>query len=114
MARKDNKPYEFDGREFTSIKHLSEYCGVHEKTITARLRRGFSVEKACEKIDLRHSLYEHQGETKPLCQICKEEEKDYYLVSNRLKYGYSLEKALNKKKIITRQGNPYYCLRYLI
>ena len=35
-----NNVYIYDGKKFSSIKQLSEYTGVHEKTITARLKRG--------------------------------------------------------------------------
>ena len=34
-----NNVYIYDGKKFSSIKQLSEYTGVHEKTITARLKR---------------------------------------------------------------------------
>ena len=44
--------YELEGKEFYSVRELAEYCGVNEKTITARLRRGLSVEAACEKKNL--------------------------------------------------------------
>ena len=43
---------------------------------------------------------------KSISEICKEQEKDAALVKNRLKYGYSLEDALNRPKKITRQGIP--------
>lgn len=45
--------YVYEGREFSSIRKLSEYVNVNEKTLTARLRKGMSVEEACQKADLR-------------------------------------------------------------
>lgn len=96
--------YELDGLEFHSIKELSEYCGVHEKTITARIRRGMSVKDACKKKDFRCTYYSYENRDISLCCICKEEEKSYELVNNRLKYGYSLNDALNKPKKISKQG----------
>lgn len=95
--------YEVTGKEFHSIKDLAEYFGVHEKTITARLRRGMSAEEACLQTDLRCSYAE---DNKSISQICKEQEKDDALVRNRLRYGYSLQEALNKPKKISRQGKP--------
>lgn len=103
---KSKNVYEIGGLEFHSIKELSEYSGVNEKTITARLRRGISVEDACKKKDLRCTYYSYENEEKPLCQICDEEEKNQELVRNRLKYGYSLKEALNKPKKISKQGKP--------
>lgn len=96
--------YILDNKEFYSIKELAKYSGVNEKTITARLRRGMSVSEACEKRDLRCTYFLYQDEKKPLCQICEEQEKDSDLVRNRLKYGYSLNDALNKPKKISKQG----------
>ena len=101
---KNKNVYEIDGMKFYSIKKLAEYSGVHEKTITARLRRGMSVEDACKKKDLRCTYYSYEKEEKPLCRICEEEEKNCELVRNRLKYGYSLKDALNKPKKISKQG----------
>ena len=98
--------YELDGKQFHTIKELAEYCGVNEKTITARLRKGMSVKEACEKKDLRCTYYSYKNEEKALCKICEEEEKNQELVRNRLKYGYSLKDALNKPKKISRQGKP--------
>lgn len=98
--------YSLNGAEFHSIKALSVYCGVNEKTITARLRRGMSVEDACEKIDGRCAYYMDEGERKSITQICKEQSKCRELVANRLKYGYTLNEALNKPKKVSRQGRP--------
>ena len=36
--------YEFDGKEFGSLKDLAKYAGINEKTLTARIRRGMPVE----------------------------------------------------------------------
>lgn len=105
MPRHNNE-YFYDGRTFASLKALSQYTGVHEKTITARLRRGMSVEEACNSKSLRCRYYSDHGEEKSLTQICKEQAKDVDLVKNRLKYGYSLHQALNKPKRISRQGAP--------
>ena len=54
--------YEFDGKEFSSLKVLAEYVGINEKTLTARIRRGMSVEQACQKTDLRCRYCVDQGE----------------------------------------------------
>lgn len=98
--------YSIDGKDFYSIKELADYVGKNEKTITARLRRGMSVEEACDLKDLRCKYLPHKNEEKALCKICEEEEKDRELVQNRLKYGYSLNDALNKPKKISKQGQP--------
>lgn len=98
--------YCFDDKEFNSIKALSKYCGVHEKTITARLRKGMTVEQACEKTDRRCTYYNDGTIDKSVSQICREQSKNEELVRNRLARGYTLDEALNKPKKIHKQGNP--------
>lgn len=98
--------YHYDNREFHSLRQLAEYVGINEKTITARLRRKMSIEEACNKIDLRCTYYLDDGVKKSITQICKEKSKDEVLVRNRLKYGYSLNEALNNPKKISKQGTP--------
>lgn len=98
--------YELDGMEFSSIKALSAYSGVHEKTITARLRRNMSVKEACINKDFRCNYMPYKNSEQSICQICDTEEKPQELVYNRLRYGYSLTDALNKPKKISRQGKP--------
>lgn len=92
--------YEYDNKKFTSISQLAAYTGVNVKTLTARLRRGMNIEDACKQTDCRCTYFED----KSITQICKENCKSRELVSNRLKYGYSLHDALNCPKKITRQG----------
>jgi hypothetical protein len=103
MAR---RVYVYEGREFSSIRKLSEYVNINEKTLTARLRKGMSVEEACQKADLRCSYYVDGGKEKSIAQICREQAKNADLIRNRLKYGYSLNDALNKPKKISKQGIP--------
>ena len=98
--------YSYDNKNFHSIKDLAKYVNVNEKTLTARLRRGLSIEAACEKSDLRCTYYLDHGKQKSLTQICQEQSKSRELVMNRLKYGYSLHDALNKPKKTSRQGRP--------
>lgn len=99
--------YEYDNKEFNSIKKLSEYCGVNEKTLLKRLKRGMCVEDACKKTDLRCNYQtDKDGNLKSITEVCKEQLKNRELVQNRLKYGYSLNDALNKPKNITKQGKP--------
>ena len=101
-----NNTYEYDNKTFSSIKALSNYVGMNEKTVTARLRRGLSIEKACDPklLNKRYSMYD--GVEKSITQICREQDKDIDLVNNRLKRNYGLNEALNKPKKITRQGSP--------
>lgn len=99
--------YEYDNKLFSSLKKLAKYVGMNEKTLTARLRRGMSIDEACEKKDLRCSYYEDSdGIKKPLSQICREHSKNEGLIRNRIKYGYSLNKAMNTPKKISKQGKP--------
>lgn len=93
-----NNTYLYNNIEFYSIKSLATYVGVGEKTITARLRRGMTVEEACQKKDLRCHLYPDGDEEKSISKICKEQIKDSDLIYNRLKRGYTLNEALNKPK----------------
>lgn len=90
--------YILDGKEFTSIRSLSQHSKVNEKTITARLRRGWSVEEACRPGDRRSSW------DVTLNQVCRDQKKNSDLVRNRLSRGYNLHDALNKPKSITKQG----------
>lgn len=98
--------YKYDGKDFFSIRELSEYTKINEKTLTARLRRGMPIENACENIDLRCSYHLDDGVKKSVTQICKDHDKDVDLVKNRLRYGYSLNDALNRPKKISKQGIP--------
>ena len=98
--------YIYDSKEFGSIKSLAQYVGKNEKTITARLRKGMTVEKACDLDDLRCSYYKDGDTRKSITQICEEHSKDESLIYNRLHYGYSMNDALNKPKKITKQGAP--------
>lgn len=100
------KIYQYDGKEFSSIKELAEYVDMNEKTLTARLRRGMSIEEACDQSDFRCSYYEDGDARKSIAQICKEQKKDAALIRNRLSYGYSFNDALNTPKKISRQGRP--------
>ena len=99
-------PYEYDNKDFTSIKALSEYVGINEKTLTARLRRGMSLEDACKGTDFRCTYFKEEGKEKSIVEICMDNEKSQELVRNRLKYGYSMQDALNKPKKVTKQGRP--------
>ncbi|MDY4838331.1 MAG: hypothetical protein SO160_02130 [Lachnospiraceae bacterium] len=98
--------YIYDNKEFCSIKSLAQYVGKNEKTITARLRKGMTVEEACNADDLRCSYYKDGDIRKSITQICEEHSKDEFLIYNRLRYGYSINDALNKPKKVTKQGAP--------
>ncbi|MCR5837045.1 MAG: hypothetical protein K6G88_11110 [Lachnospiraceae bacterium] len=98
--------YEYENQEFSSIRLLAAYVGIHEKTLTARLRRGMSIKEACENKDLRCHYLQQGLEENSIAQICRDNNKDIDLVRNRLKYGYSINEALNKPKKISRQGKP--------
>lgn len=98
-------PYFLDGKEFSSIKKLSEYTGVNEKTITKRLKRGLTVDEACKQSDLRCNYNINiDGENKSLSDICREKKRDYAFISNRLSYGYDISEALSAPKKVTKQG----------
>lgn len=98
--------YVYDDREFHSIRELAEYTGMNEKTITARLRRGMTIEEACRQEDFRCACYEEGGRSQSISQICRDQSKDEWLVRNRLKYGYTMDDALHKPKKVTKQGTP--------
>lgn len=65
-----------------------------------------TLEKACNTKDFRCHYFHVDGIDKSITQICGEQAKNAELVSNRLKYGYSMHDALNKPKKLTRQGQP--------
>lgn len=99
--------YVYEDKEFPSIRALAKYTGVHEKTLTARLRRGIPIDEACRKEKMGRRYFEDKDNVKKsLVEICREQEKEEWLVRNRLKYGYSLNKALNTPKKVTKQGQP--------
>lgn len=98
--------YLYNGKEFHSIKALANYVGINEKTLTKRLQRGLDIESACQKRKLSARYITEGVEEKYLAEVCGEQEKDCALVRNRLKYGYSLDEALNKPKKISKQGKP--------
>lgn len=106
MGKNTNNIYLYKGVEFHSIKALAEHAGVGEKTITARLRRGMTIDEACNKKDLRCHFYSDGNEEKSISNICREQIKDSDLIYNRLKRGYTLNEALNKPKKVCRQGKP--------
>lgn len=99
-------PYQYDNKEFSSLKALAGYAGINEKTLTARLRRGMILKDACGKKDLRCTYFAEDDGEKSLTEICEDNDKDYYLVLNRLKYGYNMKEALNTPKKVTKQGSP--------
>lgn len=99
--------YFYDNKEFYSLKELAEYTGVHVKTLTARIRKGMALDEACKKTDFRCTyLCIEEDCEKSITQICNEQSKNSDLVRNRLRYGYSIDKALNRPKKISRQGMP--------
>lgn len=99
-------PYQYDNKEFSSLKALARYAGINEKTLTARLRRGMRVEDACRKTDLRCTYFIEDDGEKSVTEICNDNDKGYWLVQNRLKYGYNMKDALNTPKKVTKQGSP--------
>lgn len=101
-----NNVYHYDDKTFSSIKALAAYTGINEKTLTARLRRGMSMEAACQKQLFNCTYYMDGGIVKSLSQVCIDHGKDAGLVRNRLKRNYSLNKALNSPKKIAKQGKP--------
>lgn len=98
--------YTYDGRVFPSIESLAAYTGINVKTLTARLRRGIEVEEACKPADLRCRYFKEGSVDKSLTQLCRDNQKDRDLVASRLAYGYSIDRALNSPKKITKQGAP--------
>ena len=97
-------PYQYDNKEFSSLKALARYAGINEKTLTARIRRGMSLEDACRKTDLRCTYFIGDDGEKSVTEICNDNDKGYWLVQNRLKYGYNMKDALNTPKKVTKQG----------
>lgn len=98
--------YNYREKEFHSLKELSKYVKINEKTLTARIRRGMSIDEACAAKDFRCHYFNIDGKEKSIAQVCEDQAKDAELVSNRLKYGYSMHEALNKPKKVTKQGKP--------
>ena len=83
-------------------------CNIR-KRIQKRVKYGSSIyRKSFYRIICKRfcTYFPYKNEDKSLCQICEEEEKSKELVRNRLKYGYSLDDALNKPKKISKQGKP--------
>lgn len=104
MAKKNT--YAYKEKDFHSLKELSKYVKINEKTLAARIRRGMSIDEACAAKDFRCHYFNIDGEEKSITQVCEDQAKDAALVSNRMKYGYSMHEALNKPKKVTKQGKP--------
>ena len=98
--------YVLGEKEFYSIKALASHVNINEKTLTARLRRGMTVEEACRQTDLRCTYHMYADKKMSVAQICRVSSKNEALIRNRLKYGYSMNDALNTPKKISRQGRP--------
>lgn len=94
--------YEYDGRTFSSIKKLAEYSGVNEKTLTARLQRGMTLEEACTPV-LKGRVYLQGVQKGCISDMAKRRGIDPHLIYNRRKYNY-LETKLFEEKKITKQG----------
>ena len=100
MAKKNT--YAYKEKDFHSLKELSKYVKINEKTLAARIRRGMSIDEACAAKDFRCHYFNIDGEEKSITQVCEDQAKDAALVSNRMKYGYSIHEALNKPKKVTK------------
>lgn len=96
--------YLYDGKMFTSLKALSKYCGVYEKTISYRIHHGMTLEEACVNKKYSCNYSYDDSKEKSLIDLCKDKKKDIELVQNRLSRGYTIQEALNKPKKVTKQG----------
>lgn len=52
------------------------------------------------------SFFIEDDREKSITEICKDNDKNYGLVQDRLKYGYNMKDALNTPKKVTKQGSP--------
>lgn len=96
--------YEYDEMTFSSIKKLAEYSGLNEKTLTARLRRGITLEEACNPV-LKGRVYLQEVQKGCISDMAKQRGIDPHLIYNRRRYNYSESELFGEKKI-TKQGHP--------
>ena len=106
QKRIKGKKYLYNG-EYLTIPEISEMCKIDKTILFARIRLGWSIEKATttSKIakDDKKGKYLYNGEYLNLTYISKKVGIERELLRSRLRCGYSLEEAINfnpKRKVL--------------
>lgn len=95
-ANAHRKTYEWDGKEFDSIKELAEYTQLPLRLLNKRIcNLGWPVERAVtEDVGAWRQWIEWKGERRLLAEVATEHGTNCRLVVKRMARGWSLEKAV--------------------
>ena len=92
---------EYNGKSYNSISELCREQEVSIQTTCNRLRNGYTIEEALSKEPLylkNKEVYDHLGNKfNSFIDMCKHWGIEETVVRNRIKSGYSLERALTSK-----------------
>jgi uncharacterized protein YjcR len=95
--RKSNVMLTYKG-ETMPIATMARKYGIPKKVFDARIRRGWSAEKAVETpldaVPENSKLITYNGETMPLVDICEKYNLPYMPTHTRLRRGWSVEDAI--------------------
>lgn len=102
-SRKENgKPFSYNDKKYKSIYAYCKENSLNYQSVQSRLKRGWSLEDAIskpKKTTRTRNIISYMGkEYDSVRALCKEHDLDYDLVISRLRYGWSLEDVLNRKK----------------
>ena len=108
-----------NGKEFKSITEACKYYNLNYKTVSSRLRKGWSIEEAFGLSEGKHvkgrcTEITVEGKTfKSISEACRYYNLEFNLVNNRLYKGWSIEEAFGLKyrndnyKEITVEGKTF-------
>lgn len=99
----------FEGRYYTSLTEIAHVYHADLYFIKARLKQGWSLEKAVHTPISKHAVTDHEGNKfENLRQMCDFWHTDAAAVDKRIKHGWKLKQALTvpvrKKKKRSKQA----------
>lgn len=92
------KQIKFKGKTFNSLQEAAKFAGINATTLNARLRSGWSVEKAMTKTKRVLTIKVFGNFYKNKMEICKHFNIDYDTFTRRVSYGLSVEQAVMSEK----------------
>lgn len=105
-SRTEAKTYMFNGETHT-LSELSKISGIGDNIIRARIKAGWSVEKAVSEKEIAKnvalkSYYIYKDKRLTIAEIAKISEMDEKLVRKRIHLGWDIEKIINTKPKIKK------------
>lgn len=114
----NSKIITYKGKEYSSIKNFCEDMGLPYGIISARLRKGDTLEEAISKPE-RFVKVEYKGAERLRFELCKEHNISVATFRSRIKSGYSVEESLQKefikkciicnKEFVSERPDNKYC-----